>query len=270
MSLKQCSNFFLVSSFVLLLAQLDLSNCFSSPRRNAVASPASKHSKRNRKNSPFPSSSRTKQQLAPNNNNKKKAKKKASKSKLPSKSAPTSTNNNTPAASVGEAIQRAKSVEDLLETASQLWLPTDPDLAPHLMAQQIHHEKRQRWSSQILQKMGCIVSYPQLDSSSSLSSIDNIWNDDRLARAIMASALPFREDITLDRPEKEGRYICQALEGLHALAGSTPKSASQATLHLSIPNAINLLLERLTAMIPKLSLLTLCPLELIGTLYVRM
>jgi hypothetical protein len=72
--------------------------------------------------------------------------------------------------SLGEAIQYAETVEELLGIASRLWLPTDPDLVPHLKTQLVHHEKRQRWSSQLLLKL-----------STTFTSKDNFsWENDIL------------------------------------------------------------------------------------------
>ena len=116
-------------------------------------------------------------------------------------------------ASVGRAIEQSRSVEDLMEAATMLWIPTDPNLPPHYM-QEIHHEKRQRWASQLLAKLG----------SKALAADDSrcyIWNDDRFRRAIAAAATPFpgRE---VDRANVEGRTLSDSLIGLVSVVGRVP------------------------------------------------
>ena len=136
--------------------------------------------------------------------------------------------------SLGEAIQYAETLEELLGIASRFWLPTDPDLAPHLRTQLVHNERRQRWSSQLLLKL-----------SSTFTSQDNFsWEDDRLARAVLAAALPFA---TADRPSHEGRYLNQALWAVHALSG---KATIRATtrVHPDIRRALRIMMERVEGM----------------------
>ena len=111
--------------------------------------------------------------------------------------------------SVGKLVQHAETVQDLLEAADKLWLPTDPGLAPHL-TQRIHQEKRLRWSSQLIEKMG-ILAVRQKQGGPDL-----VWEDARMERAVMAAAIPCQTDTM----EKEGRYLKEALCGLHNLIGS--------------------------------------------------
>ena len=54
--------------------------------------------------------------------------------------------------SLGQAIQSISSAADGLKIASEFWLPSDPNLPPHYQ-QQVHHEKRQRWASQVIEKI---------------------------------------------------------------------------------------------------------------------
>lgn len=147
-----------------------------------------------------------------------------------------------PPASIGEAIQYAKTADDLLNAASKLWLPTDADLPPHLRTQQVHHEKRQRWSSQLLYKLGFL-------NNNNSNNID--WkDDDRLVRAVLAAALPFQDDASDDRPNKEGRYLREALWGMHALAGR-----SQVTnVHPDICRGIEIMIQRVEGMAHDVSL----------------
>jgi hypothetical protein len=143
------------------------------------------------------------------------------------------------AASIGEAIQLASSQEELLQVASQLWLPTDPDLPRHLLSQRVHHEKRQRWSAQLLEKMG------------SLAVTSCCLDDDRLCRAIRSASVPFEEQP--DRPDKEGQYIRQALCGLHALVGKILGNQHR-TLSNDAVDGIRLLIFRADAIAPKMQL----------------
>lgn len=122
-------------------------------------------------------------------------------------------------------------MEELLDVASRLWLPTDTDLAPHLKTQQVHHERRQRWSSQLLLKL----------ASASLTNFS--WEDDRLARAVLAAALPFDSK---DRPDREGRYLKQALQGLHALSGKTTTTTT--SVHPDTCMALRIIMERVEGM----------------------
>ena len=144
-------------------------------------------------------------------------------------------------ASIGEAIQQAETAEELLTVAKSLWLPTDQNLAPHFKTQRVHHEKRQRWSSQLLHKLA---------SLGNLNSIID-WQDDGLARAVLAAALPFDDD---DRPTtKEGRQLRESLWGLHALAGKTRLVTTQA-IHSDIYKGISIMIERVEGMAHDVSL----------------
>jgi alkylated DNA repair dioxygenase AlkB len=155
---------------------------------------------------------------------------------------------------IGEAIQRASQEyeEDLLQIASQFWLPTDPDLPSHLKLQRIHHEKRQRWSAQLLEKLGMILLAKGEDST-------HLQDDSRLHRAILASALPFDH---LDLPKQDGRSIQQAICGLHTIVGSifsnlhhqNDNSQAGIVFPSKIIDAILQLIDRANILAPKLSL----------------
>jgi hypothetical protein len=144
-------------------------------------------------------------------------------------------------ASIGEAIQVASTQDDLLEIASQLWLPTDENLPSYYRVQQIHHEKRQRWSAQLLEKL----------SSASLSPTLTL-SDDRLERALLGASTSFADGA--DRPDKEGRSVRQALLGLHTLMGyyDTANVAQQKSPVLV--GAVEQLIARAEAMAPLLPL----------------
>jgi hypothetical protein len=160
----------------------------------------------------------------------------ASSQKTPSTTATTTT-------TIGEAIQQSTTVEQLLQAASQLWLPTDDDLPSHLQQQQIHHEKRLRWSSQLLYKLGdtVLLYHPET------ANVSLLWNDPRLERALWAAAIPFQDNLATDRVEKEGRYLKDALCGMHCIVvgvvvGSMIQSSSSCTIiettTTSIPNLL--------------------------------
>jgi alkylated DNA repair dioxygenase AlkB len=101
-------------------------------------------------------------------------------------------------------------------------LPTDENLAPHLKAQKIHNDKRRRWASQLLEKIGSVAD--------SYHEIEDPWSSPNLGRAVLATAIPFHllpsKNNNMDRNEKddmiEWRLILAALCGLHALVGKIP------------------------------------------------
>lgn len=145
--------------------------------------------------------------------------------------------------SIGEAIQRASSHEELLQLASKLWLPTDPDLPEHLQSQRVHHEKRQRWSAQLLEKLG--------NSASSLSAAASCLHDGRLHRAIRSASIPFSKP---DRPEKEGRYVRQALCAMHTLVGKLTTQGGNHDSNDEVMNGIQQLVDRAEAMADQMPL----------------
>ena len=107
--------------------------------------------------------------------------------------------------SLGQAIQSVSSFEDGLKIASEFWLPSDPNLPPHYQ-QQVHHEKRQRWASQVIEKI-----FSKDDNTVGLK----LLKDDRFDRIVHAAAMP--HEATIDRPNKEGIWILASLEGLHGI-----------------------------------------------------
>jgi len=148
----------------------------------------------------------------------------------------TTTNTKTPTTtptvrvSIGEQIQQSTNIPELLQVANDFWLPTDDNLPLHLQTQRIHHEKRLRWSSQLLHKMGDRACCCRSDD------VDVPWQESGFSRAILAASIPFQDD----RPEKEGRYLREALVGLHNMFGyiaptektSLPDPVKQAILQL--------------------------------------
>lgn len=183
---------------------------------------------------------------------------------------PQSNNNNSSSdnkpKSLGEAVQQAETVEELLEVAAQFWLPSDPDLKPHLKAQSIHHEKRQRWAAQWLSKFGDVCLTTTLLNFE--SNLGVLCQDQRLGRAVLAAAIPYvKIDATTDTDnnqniksnDKERRLVREALLGLHTLVGhitSTTKANNKSddAVHEDIASGVQLLLERAEAMANEFSL----------------
>lgn len=142
------------------------------------------------------------------------------------------------AISIGQTIQDAGTAQELLQAASSLWLPTDDNVAPHLRTQKVHHDKRQRWSAQLLEKLGTMK-----DVNVALQV-----KDDRITRAILGAAIPF--ETAQGRVDKEGIHVPQALLGLHTIFGNV------AVIHLSTDavNGIFQLIQRAILMAPFLTL----------------
>ena len=129
------------------------------------------------------------------------------------------------ATSLGEAIQRAHIIPEYLSIIDKfVWLPTDEDLAPHLRTQAIHHEKRKRWGSQLLEGLGnAALEMWERDPKDMIlqlepgGSMRYLWTDGRLLRAISSVSLEFDGD-TVERPDKEGAWVASTLKGLHVLS----------------------------------------------------
>ena len=184
------------------------------------------------------------------------------------------------ASSIGEAIQSSTTPQELLSVASRLWLPTDADLPSHLRTQLVHHEKRQRWSGQLLDKLGStMIQSGNKEAMNSFSFTDHLDEHNyhhqqqgdgeylrHLTRAVWAAALPFQDDTTTDRPEKEGRYLKQALCGLHPLVAQIHEQQQQQQqqhkqeqgdnplFSSSFCQAVNLLVQRVEQLAPRLAL----------------
>ena len=150
------------------------------------------------------------------------------------------------ATSLGEAIQLATSIPQFLIIIDKfVWLPTDEDLPPHLQTQSIHHEKRRRWGSQLLEGLGnaalAIWERDPKEMFLELSpggSLRDLWSDPRLLRVISSVSSKF--DGSIDLPEKEGAWIASALKGLYVLSSCiSPVATSQG----KIDDWINLLRE---------------------------
>ena len=143
----------------------------------------------------------------------------------------------TRSSSVGEMVQRAETVNDLLEAATHLWLSTDDTLAPHLLAQQIHHEKRLRWSSHLLTKLS-MHRAPEQKQDDGVT-----WS--KLERLVQAAAMPFQARASTDRVDKEGRYLKEAVCGMHSLFGSGLVTGSVSN---NVLDAIQTMFDRIDRM----------------------
>lgn len=156
------------------------------------------------------------------------------------------------ASSMGEAIQLANSIPDHMYVAEKfIWLPTDDNLPPHLRTQLVHHEKRRRWGGQLLESLGQVAlnaweSNPrEIQRSLCVEGEGHIWTDERLLRIIQSVALPMLDSI--DRPDKEGIYISQALRGLHVLSGCiapiAPTSAQALEVWINVHRSVSSLIQ---------------------------
>ncbi|KAL3790306.1 hypothetical protein HJC23_002932 [Cyclotella cryptica] len=129
------------------------------------------------------------------------------------------------ATSLGEAIHIATSVPEYLSIIDKfVWLPTDEGLPPHLRAQAIHHDKRRRWGSQLLEGLGnAALAMWENDPRTMLQQLEpggglrKLWTDKRLLRTILSVEHKFDKSY-VETPEKEGVWIASALKGLHVLS----------------------------------------------------
>ena len=119
-------------------------------------------------------------------------------------------------ASLGQSIQTIRTVNEGLELASQFWLPKDENLPSHYRTQAIHHETRQRWAGQLLQKL------EQVTEDSPISPV----HDERFSRLVLAASIPFGgqahdpDMIQNDKQKKkEQQALMEALQALHGLIG---------------------------------------------------
>ncbi|KAL7531447.1 hypothetical protein ACHAXR_004053 [Thalassiosira sp. AJA248-18] len=180
----------------------------------------------------------------------------------------------TEAKTMGEAIQMAQTIPDHIFIAGKfVWLPTDESLQPHLRTQLIHHEKRRRWGSQLLEGLGQAAlhsweSNPK-ELQQNLLSLDGtegkVWTDERLVRAMMSVALPMGdgadEEAIVNRPEKEGSWIAAALKGLHVLSGciapiapSSTSSIEEMQTWMDLHRGISILIQSADLLSKKISL----------------
>jgi hypothetical protein len=120
--------------------------------------------------------------------------------------------------SLGQSIQSVNNFQEGLDVASQFWLPTDSDLPPHYK-QSVHHDTRQRWASQLLQRLSTIP-YQRNHPSNN----DDFLYDERFCRLVHAAALPHPDDddnFQSRNNEKRDQWMLGSLLGIHALVGRT-------------------------------------------------
>ena len=128
---------------------------------------------------------------------------------------------------LGQRIQEFTSFASphllLSTTSTYIWLPTDSNLPSHVIQQRIHHDKRRRNASLLLDKLGCDC----------IHSNHFICKDELLCRVILAAALPYRS--TTNSPNtasstsnttvvssfypQDMAVIHSSLRGLHSLIG---------------------------------------------------
>lgn len=94
-----------------------------------------------------------------------------------------------------------------------MWLPSDDNLPPHL-SQVVHHEKRIKAASQLLQRFGDLLSLNDID-------MDLLWKDSDIngwKRVILASYVSFNG---IENTKNELKYVHMSLIGLHSVIGYT-------------------------------------------------
>jgi 2OG-Fe(II) oxygenase superfamily len=124
-------------------------------------------------------------------------------------------------ASVGCLIQEAATFQQAAEVAGKFWLPSDPNLPQHF-SQSIHHDKRQRWASQLLDKLATFPLPSSRDGVADAPSSPGIVLDDyRLTRLILAAAVPHdRYGLeSRDSDNKRDRWMLDSLLGVYTLVG---------------------------------------------------
>ena len=167
---------------------------------------------------------------------------------------------------MGEAIQLAHSISDYLLVAESVWLPTDDGLQPHLRTQAVHHEKRRRWGSQLLQGLSNAGLYSwecnpkEMLLSLEKGEVGKIWTDIRLVRAIKSVAIGFngKNGTETIRPGKEGAWITAALEGLHVISGCimpmAPTSPEEIQTWIDLHESVAMLIQSADSLSDKMSL----------------
>ncbi len=156
---------------------------------------------------------------------------------------------------IGQAIQESTTIQQLLNiTASRMWIPTDENLSIHIRQQVIHHEKRFRYSSLLLDKLSNMIIHIMSSCSKTSCSktirpndemimLNLLWNDNHdFKRVILAATLPFQStslhkhihddnNSSVDSIhsgihsgisyEKECRFVSLTLVALYTIAGYT-------------------------------------------------
>ena len=131
---------------------------------------------------------------------------------------------------VGKDISSLQNLEHAMEVASRFWTPRDDNLPSHF-SQAVHHEKRQRWASQLLLKVSNIVA----DKEHYLREAHKT----ALTRVLQAAAMVSMDDTTEDRVKKEGVWLLDSLVGVHTLVGRC-----HVELESEAVEAVRLLMDR--------------------------
>lgn len=135
-------------------------------------------------------------------------------------------------AKVGQEISTVASLEEAWRIASRFWIAQDAELPPHF-TQAVHIEKRQRWASQLLSKLGNLQTPYDEDDPGSFVDLS------ALTRLIQAAAVS--DDTNNDRVDKEGAWLLDSLSGIHACVGRWDVSMEAETIE-----ALGILLDRVS------------------------
>lgn len=114
---------------------------------------------------------------------------------------------------ITQAVQESSNCIQLIQTGKRMWLPSDDNLPPHL-SQVVHHEKRIKAASQLLQRFGDLLSLNDID-------MDLLWKDSDIngwKRVILASYISFNG---IENTKNELKYVHMSLIGLHSVIGYT-------------------------------------------------
>ncbi|CAJ1931772.1 unnamed protein product [Cylindrotheca closterium] len=157
--------------------------------------------------------------------------------------------------SLGQSIQSVSSLQEGIQVAGELWLPSDQELPPHY-SQPIHHESRQRWASQLLDKMF------QISTEETLEALD--FRNEQWNRLVNAAAIP--HETAIDRPKKEGVWLCTSLQSIHGIVSrkqgiSQDDNIPSHELQSDTLLAIRRLIERAYQLAEKFSLDQACQLH---------
>jgi len=149
--------------------------------------------------------------------------------------------------SLGAAIQTAVTVEQCLELCkhSQYWIPSDPDL-PHHLQQRVHHEKRYRLSSQLLEKMFL----------ASGKNKGDIPLDDRFERIVMGACIPQEHTIVDDVKAKAP--MLNSLKSIYGYISRKLAKGEKVQLSRDTLDAIELLIARISQLSEHYSLNDSC------------
>ena len=154
---------------------------------------------------------------------------------------------------IGQAIQESSSLEQLLLTASRMWIPTDDNLPQHIQCQSIHHERRFRSACLLLEKISEYVGV-----SSDKDFCESLWSvNEDFKRVVLAATLPFvttsnatdgigQSGIAID---KECKFVSMALVSLYVISGHTlhpltRKDNNKNVMNEQIRTCIHTLIER--------------------------